>query len=82
MSRLQKLVYVCIADNNTVEPHYTLLGGLLRLDRDLNMDSLDRVFLEVDLEDMFNIELKEKQSLYWITVNDVIDSVIQAGGAL
>ena len=82
MSRLQKLVYVCIADNNTVEPHYTLLGGLLRLDRDLNMDINDRVNLEVDLEDMFNIELKEKQSLYWITVDDVIDSVIQAGGAL
>jgi hypothetical protein len=80
MSRLQKLIYICIADNTSVITHYTNLGGLFQLDRDLNMDLLDRVRLIDDLEVMCDIELQGEYS--WVTVNDVVNSVIQAGGDL
>jgi hypothetical protein len=78
MNRLQKLIYICIADNTSVITHYTNLGGLFQLDRDLNMDLLDRVRLIDDLEVMCDIELQGEYS--WVTVDDVMDSVIQAGG--
>ena len=80
MNRVQKFTYRAIMGYTTYVKGYLDLCGHFQLEQDLCFDNLDRVELLMELEDTFGIDLQEDNLKGWYTVEDVIDSVIQAGG--
>lgn len=81
MNKLEKLVYICIAINNGEVTDHTAICGHFQLGQDLFMDSLDRVELLMELEEMCDVEFLNPDICdNWFIVDDVLEAVKQAGG--
>ena len=77
MNNLKALVYYEVEQYSCF---CAVVDSTSSLSLDLNYDSEDLFDLLVSLEDTFGIDLQEDNLKGWYTVEDVIDSVIEAGG--
>ena len=80
MDKVVKRVYWAISENNPMYTDRRCLDMEMSLENDLGMDSLNRIELLLWLEEDFDIELPDYEHDKWLIIEDVINSVIEAGG--
>ena len=80
MDKVVKRIYWAISESNPMYTDRMYLGSEMSLENDLEMDSLNRIELLLWLEEDFDIEFPDYEHDKWLIIEDVINSVIEAGG--
>lgn len=80
LTRVQRVSYQAISCFTNYVKDYRDMCGHFQLEQDFKMDSLDRVEILLCLEEDFDIEIPHMVCDEWYIVDDIVNSVIQAGG--
>ena len=80
MDKRVKRIYWAISESNPMYADRRCLDMEMSLENDLGMDSLNRIELLLWLEEDFDIEFPDYEHDKWLIIEDVINSVIEAGG--
>ena len=80
MDRVKRVTYQAISCFTNYIKNFKGVCGHFQIEQDLGFDNLDRIELLLALEEDFDIELSTEDCKKWYIVDDVVKSIIQAGG--